>query len=229
MGKTAAAASSASFSLSWVDLLVVVLLMVGVLRGRKRGMSEELLDVIKWAVIVVAAAALYAPLGQYLSKVSLFSLLSCYVGVYGLVVLLTMLLFSFLRHNVGAKLVGSDTFGSAEYYLGMMAGCFRYACIILVGMAFLNARYYSPAEVRAKSKYQHDNFGSSFFLTLPDIQQEVFVDSLTGRIAHNYLNIALIRPTVGSSKPVKDDNSIGRRREGAINQIMDKPKKRLDK
>ena len=229
MGKTAAAASSTTFSLSWVDLLVVVLLLVGVLRGRKRGMSEELLDVIKWAIIVVAAAALYAPLGEFLSKVSLFSLLSSYIAVYALIVLLTMLLFSFLRHNLGAKLVGSDTFGNAEYYLGMMAGGFRYACIILVGMAFLNARYYSPAEVRAKSKYQQDNFGSSFFLTLPDIQQEVFVESLTGRAAHNYLSIALIRPTVGSSKPVKDDSSIGRRREGAINQIMDKPKKRLDK
>jgi hypothetical protein len=125
---------------------------------------------------------------------------------------------------VGDKLVGSDTFGNAEYYMGMMAGMFRYACIILVGMAFLNARYYSPAEVQAKSKYQQDNFGSSFFLTLPDLQKEVFVNSLTGRMAHDYLSVALIRPTAGSTRDLQDD-SIARRREGAINDIMNKKKR----
>jgi uncharacterized membrane protein required for colicin V production len=213
-----------NFSLSWVDVLVAILLLVGIMRGRKRGMSEELLDIIKWALILVAAALLYAPIGQFLSGVSFFSLLSCYVGVYALIVLSMMLLFSMIRRSVGDKLVGSDTFGNAEYYMGMMAGMFRYACIILVGMAFLNARYYSPAEVQAKSKYQQDNFGSSFFLTLPDLQKEVFVNSLTGRMAHDYLSVALIRPTAGSTRDLQDD-SIARRREGAINDIMNKKKR----
>lgn len=212
----------ANFSLSWVDLFVAVLLLVGILRGRKRGMSEELLDIIKWALILVLAALFYAPLGEFLSGVSFFSLLSCYIFVYALIVLLIMLLFSMIRRSVGDKLVGSDTFGSAEYYLGMMAGLFRYACIILVGMAFLNARYYSPAEIQAKAKYQQDNFGSSFFLTLPDLQKEVFVNSLTGRMAHDYLGVAMIRPTASAEKDLGQGNSIARRREGAINDIMNK-------
>ena len=216
---------TATFSLSWVDLLVAVLLLVGIVRGRKRGMSEELLDIIKWVLILVVAAVLYAPIGQFLNQVSFFSLLSCYVGVYALIVLMLLLLFSIIRRSVGDKLVGSDTFGSAEYYLGMAAGLFRYACIVLVGMAFLNARYYSPAEVQAKSKYQQDNFGSSFFLTLPDLQKEVFVQSFTGRMAHDYLSMAMIRPTAGSSKDLNEGDNIARRREGAINEIMNKKKR----
>ena len=52
----------------WVDLLVVVLLVVGVLRGRKRGMSEELLDVIKWSLIVLVAGLLYEPGGRWLAN-----------------------------------------------------------------------------------------------------------------------------------------------------------------
>jgi uncharacterized membrane protein required for colicin V production len=218
---------TASFSVGWVDALIAILLVVGVMRGRKRGMSEELLDIIKWLVIVVVGAAFYQPLGQFLKQVSLFSLLSCYVAVYGFIILSVMLLFSFIKRSVGDKLVGSDTFGSAEYYLGMAGGFFRYLCVIVVGMAFLNARYYSPAEVQAKSKYQQDNFGSSFFLTLPDLQREVFVESFTGHAVREFLPIALIKPTAGADATDQND-SIGRRRENTINEITAKKKKRLD-
>src|SRR5687767_15642164 len=103
---------------NWFDLAVVVIIAVGVTRGRKRGMSEELLDVIKWVVILFACGWLYAPLGSMLSSASVFSLLSCYVAVYAGVALLIALLFSAIRRQVGAKLMGSDFFGTGEYYLG---------------------------------------------------------------------------------------------------------------
>src|SRR5881394_2125757 len=60
---------SADFSLSWVDCAVLILLVVGLWRGRKRGMSEELLDIVKWAIIVVAAGILYEPGGRFLNSV----------------------------------------------------------------------------------------------------------------------------------------------------------------
>jgi uncharacterized membrane protein required for colicin V production len=218
---------SFNFDTGWVDLVVVLLLAWGVMRGRKRGMSEELLDIIKWTLIVVIAAAIYAPLGQFVSQVSFLSLFTCYVGVYAMVVVIAMLICSAIRHNGNNKLVGSDTFGNAEYYLGMMAGGFRYLCIVLVGMAFLNARYYTPAEIQAKSKYQQDNFGSSFFLTVPDLQRDVFVESLTGRLAHEYLNVALIRPTPPTGKAPREQDTSRRRREGKLDAILnDKTPKR---
>src|SRR5688572_15320868 len=135
---------------NWFDLAVVVIIAVGVTRGRKRGMSEELLDVIKWVVILFACSHLYAPLGSMLANASVFSLLSCYVVVYAFVATVIALLFSAIRKQIGAKLVGSDFFGHGEYYLGMVAGGFRYTCILLVALAFLNARYYSPAELQAQ-------------------------------------------------------------------------------
>ena len=212
-----------ALGLSWVDFAVVLLLGVGLWRGRSRGMSEELLDIVKWALIVVVAGLLYEPGGRLLSQTtSVFSLLSCYVTVYMGLAMIIVLLFSLIRRNVGSKLVGSDAFGGAEYYLGMMAGVFRYACIILVAMAFLNARYYSPEELRARAQYQQDNFGSSFFVTLPDLQQEVFKRSFTGRLTREYLNVVLIRPTVGDGKELGGDNAIGRRRERSVYDILDK-------
>jgi uncharacterized membrane protein required for colicin V production len=211
-----------SFSISWVDLAVVALLVVGLWRGRKRGMSEELLDIIKWALIVAVAGFLYEPTGSYLAQVSFFSPLSCYVACYIGIALVIVILFSFVRKAVGAKLVGSDTFGSTEYYFGMMAGMFRYTCIVIVGMAFLNARYYSPEEIQASQKYQLDNYGSSFFVTLPDLQQEVFKRSFSGKLAAEYLKVVLIRPTSGEGRSLNEAGDLGRRRERSVNEVLDK-------
>jgi uncharacterized membrane protein required for colicin V production len=213
---------SDAFTLSWVDFAVALLLVVGLWRGRKRGMSEELLDILKWAVIVVAAAFLYQPTSQLLSMMSVFSPLSCAITAYLIVALLIVTIFGFIRRGAGAKLVGSDVFGGAEYYLGMMAGFFRYACIVLVGMAFLNARYYTPEEVRNSYNYQQDNFGSSFFPTMPDLQQEVFTRSYAGRFTKEYLSVVLIQPTTGDSKSLTGDDSIAHRREKSVYDVLDK-------
>ena len=213
-----------SFSLSWVDCAVAALLFVGLWRGRRRGMSEELLDIIKWALIVAVAGFLYEPVGSYLAQVSFFSPLSCYISCYIGIALLIVIFFSFVRKAVGAKLVGSDTFGSTEYYLGMLAGMFRYTCVMIVAMAFLNARYYSPEEIQASQKYQLDNYGSSFFLTLPDLQQEVFKRSFSGKLAADYLKPVLIRPTSGEGRSLSEAGDLGRRRERSVYEVLDKRK-----
>ena len=43
------------------DGIVVVVLLVGVLRGRKHGMSEELISLIKWLMVVVVAPSCINP------------------------------------------------------------------------------------------------------------------------------------------------------------------------
>lgn len=212
-----------NFNFSWIDLVVLALLGVGIWRGRKRGISEELLDIVKWVLIVVVAGFLYEPGGQFLAQTtSIFSPIACYLATYIFLALSIIGLIAVIRQSVGAKLVGSDAFGSAEYYLGMVGGVFRYACIILVGMAFLNARYYTPEEIRASEQYQQDNFGSSFFLTLPDLQQEVFKRSFAGRFTHQYLNIVLIRPTAGEGKSLGGEDGVARKRERSVYDLLDK-------
>ena len=37
---------------NWFDFVLVVVLVVGVFRGRKHGMSEELLPLLKWLAIL---------------------------------------------------------------------------------------------------------------------------------------------------------------------------------
>jgi uncharacterized membrane protein required for colicin V production len=212
-----------NLTLSWVDFAVVVLLGVGLWRGRKRGMSEELLDILKWALIVLVAGFLYQPCAQMLlGFTTIFSPLACHVTTYISLALIIAIIFAVIRRGAGAKLVGSDAFGSSEYYLGMMAGMFRYACIIIVGMSLLNARHYSPEEIKANTKYQEDNFGTTFFMTLPDLQQSVFGASVSGRLARQYLQIVLIQPMPGGGKDLSGINNTANARERSMYDVLDK-------
>jgi uncharacterized membrane protein required for colicin V production len=209
------------FPFNWLDLAVVAIIGVGVAQGRKRGMSEELLDVIKWVVILFACSFLYEPLGAMLASATVFSLLSCYVAVYASVALVIALLFAAIRRQIGAKLVGSDFFGSGEYYLGMVAGGFRYLCILLVALAFLHARYYSEAELQAQAAAQERNFGSTFFPTFGTFQQSVFQHSLVGSSVRQYLGTLLIASTPPDSKTLQKHEAV-RARERGVYDLLDR-------
>src|SRR5436190_5131720 len=178
------------------DLSLVAILAMGVVRGRKHGMSQELMLLLKWLLIVFCCAAIYEPVGSLFSQsTGLFGLLASYLMVYILAALLIAGLFSLIKHSVGGKLLGSDVFGRSEYYLGLVSGLVRFSCILLTAMALLNARYYSPGEVHAMEKFQDDVYGSNYFPTLHSMQAVVFERSLTGSWIRNNLDFLLIKPT----------------------------------
>ncbi len=198
-----------SFGVSWVDFVVVLVLGFGIWRGRKRGMSEELVDIVKWVITVIAAALLYRPLSVILQQsTSFFSPLAGSVTAYLSIVAIIAVAFFYIRKRTEEKLTGSDTFGSGEYYLGMISGMARYACVLIVAFAFLHARQYSADEIKASEKYQMDNFGSHFFLTLPDLQRAVFSQSIFGRSVKEFIGFVLIVPVV----PGAPDNARARER-----------------
>lgn len=208
--------------ISWVDLAVVAILCVGLARGRKRGMSEELLDVFKWLIVVVAAGYFYAPIGNAISANSVFSLLTCNLLAYVVIGLLVTLVFAMLRRSVGRKLIGSDVFGGGEYYLGMMGGMIRYACVIVVVFSMINARHYSAEEIRQTAKFQQDNFGDISFPTLGSIQEEVVRNSLFGHVATRYLDSVILHSTAPQEKGLVRDGNIVKARERTVDQVLEK-------
>ncbi len=213
--------NAAALTIGWIDLMVVTLLVIGIIRGRKRGMSEEFLDLLKWTFIVGCAGFFHEPCGRLLSQTSVFGLLSSYVFAYVIIALFIFSVFAFIKNRVGEKLVGSEVFGRAEYYLGMAAGGFRYLCIFLVGITLLGARHYTPEEVAASEKYQDYNFGSKMFPTIYDLQQAVFDKSFTGRAAHDYMNVILIQPTPAAAGS-GDKRTAVQAREARMDEILDK-------
>lgn len=183
------------------DVLVIVLLATGIFEGRKHGMSEELLNLLKWLAIVFGCAVLYEPGGLLIGQfTSIFGRLSCYLLSYLGIALLVVLLFGWIKRMFGGKLLGSDAFGRAEYYLGMSSGVLRLSCILVAALALLNARYFSPTEVRAMEKFQDDVYGSNFFPTLHSVQASVFDKSLTGPWIKKNLGFLFIKSTEPENK-----------------------------
>jgi uncharacterized membrane protein required for colicin V production len=188
---------------NWFDLTLVVVLVMGIFRGRKRGMSEELLTVLQWVAIVLVCSLAYQPAGEWLASVSLFSRLTCYVVAYlvtAAVVSLGFVLFKRLFHG---KLIGSDAFGKAEYYLGMPAGMVRFGCVLLAGLALLNARFYSQREIEAERAYQNDVYGKEYFPGLQALQSTVFEQSLSGPVIRKYLGFLLIKQTPPENRAIQ--------------------------
>jgi uncharacterized membrane protein required for colicin V production len=178
------------------DLVLVVVIGLGLSTGRKAGMSGELLRVAKWLAILFVCAVAYEPVGSFFNQsTGMFSALSCYLIAYVGAALVVVLLFLGLHRVLGGKLLGSDVFGKSEYYLGMGSGALRAACMLLVAMALLNARYFSPKEVKAEEKFQDDMYGSHYFPGLHSVQAVVFERSLTGPWIRDHLGFLLIKPT----------------------------------
>jgi len=172
-----------------------------VLRGRKHGMSEELLGLFKWLAILIVCAFAYEPIGKMF--VGSFTLLFCYVMAYLTAGLVVLIVFAGIKRALGGKLIGSDIFGKAEYYLGMGSGLVRFTCMLLAALALLNARYFSPAEVKAMENFQNDVYGSNFFPTLHSVQSAVFERSLLGPWIKENLSFLLIKPTEPENRQFK--------------------------
>jgi uncharacterized membrane protein required for colicin V production len=183
------------------DLLLVVILGAGIYTGRKEGMSGGLIPLLRWLCIVFICAAAYEPLGRlFYQSSSIFSTLTCYLLAYVGSALIIVATFIGIKRALGGKLLGSDVFGSTEYYFGMGSGLVRFTCIILAFLALLNARLYSSAEIKAREKYVNDVYGKDYFPGLQVLQSTVFEKSLTGPWIKENLSFLLIKPTAPEDK-----------------------------
>lgn len=189
-----------SLPVNMFDVALLVILVLGLVRGRKHGMSEELMGLIKWLAIVIGCALLYEPVGSWLAMSSPFSLLASFLIVYITGALFILGLFALVKHRLGGKLIGSDIFGRSEYYLGMGSGLIRFSCILLAFLALLNARYFSPQEVRAREAYVNDVYGKEYFPGWHEAQIVVFENSLSGPWIRDHLGFFLIKPTKPEDK-----------------------------
>jgi uncharacterized membrane protein required for colicin V production len=179
----------------WFDFAALIIILLGLSRGRKNGMSVELMAMLQWLAIIFAGAFLYRPLGDALCQASPVSHLFAYIMMYVTVAILVKIGFATVKKLTGGKLMGSNVFGRAEYYLGMVAGAIRFACILIAGMSLLNAPTYTPADLARAKAYQIEMYGSAFFPGFGSVQHEVFKESLLGSAFKNYASFMLISPT----------------------------------
>src|SRR6185436_13994793 len=212
-----------SLPINWFDFVVIALIFFGFFRGRKRGMSEEVLPLLQTLLMVVVAGHFYEPLGKMFAQATgVFSLLFAYIATYLAIIVIMKMLFAPIKKVVDEKIFGSDFFARMEYYFGTLSGGIRYVCLVIMFLALMNAHAINQKELDAQLKKDKDLYGSNFFPSFGEIQQAVMDKSTTGKFAREHLAQWLIKPTSAESKPLQKREGPGRMLERNIDEVIDK-------
>jgi len=164
-------------------------------------MSQELLPLLQWIGIVTAAGLLYEPFGLVIRQDTFFSALWSNVTAYVLIAAGVHLIYLWFKQMFAVKLVEGHLFGRSEFYLGMTAGAVRFACMLLAGLALMNSRVETEAELAKTEKFQKDNFSDIRFPTYGQFQQVVLFKSFSGNWIRSNLQSALIASAVPEPAP----------------------------
>jgi uncharacterized membrane protein required for colicin V production len=208
-----------TLSFSWFDVVVVLTIAFGFWRGRKHGMSREALPTALWLVLVIGGGFgcrllgdLVQPTG-YIRQIfgtSANERTMSYVLSYLVITFVCLIIYSQLTKVFREKVSGSNAFGNGEYYLGTVSGMIRYACILIFILAFLNAPYYSAADIAAQKAYNNRWYGGGmkdysgdFIPSVSEIQSSVFKDSMIGQAIKSNLSALLIESSSTTKLPVK--------------------------
>jgi len=201
---------------NWFDIAIVAVLGFGFWRGRKRGMTKELIPTAKWVSILLAAGLCHPFLADWLEHAGVVRKVfgthfnertAALMSAYLLILSVIFIIFTIIGRKFNPKLEGSSFFGGNEYYWGVAAGIVRYCCFILVALALLNAPLYTQADIAAAKAYNNRLFGGGmkefsgdFIPSVYEVQDNVFKQSLLGPFIQKDLTIILINPTPAVTK-----------------------------
>jgi uncharacterized membrane protein required for colicin V production len=208
---------------NYFDVIVIVWLIIGLLRGRKRGMSQELLPTLQWLAIVIVGGMFYSSLSPLVHQYAQFGTLWSNITAYFLIAVGIHLIYLWFKQMLGTKLVEKDPFGRAEFYLGMISGVVRFACIMLVALSLMNSYVETAAELAQTEKFQKDNFSDIRFPTYGEFQKDVLFKSFTGNLVETQLSPVLLA-SVTTPKTQKKD-SMAQKKNQEIDDILGSGKK----
>jgi uncharacterized membrane protein required for colicin V production len=213
---------TSSLPFGWFDALAVIMVVIGVLRGRRRGMSQELLDFLMWLGMAGGGAYVCRQAAPHLMKWTGMSQLSAYLLAYLGTAAVVWFVFMLLKNAFRDKLAGSDFFGRLEYPLGILAGIIRFLCILVMLAALVNAKFQTEEQKAQARKEQEKELGSSFFPTLGDIQDGIFKYSFSGSQLGKHAPFLLIPPCKVEGEDLRSKEGLGRQRERELEKIMGK-------
>jgi hypothetical protein len=216
-----------NLAFGYFDAMVLIWLAIGLLRGRKLGMTQELLPASKWLAIVLLGGYFNQPLGAFIRQntAGAFDAQWSALTAYALIALVIALVFALLKHWLGDKLTGSDVFGRYEYYAGMLAGLVRFACMLLVLLAVMHSRVVTRAEldaINAQMKKNLEDIHPPIYI-YGCIEQSIFSQSLSGGFVQANLPDLLIPTVAPPERPAGD--SIKKKLQDAIDNPMGTGKK----
>jgi uncharacterized membrane protein required for colicin V production len=180
----------------YFDIVALDWLILGLFQGRRRGVSRELLPLLQWIAIVIAAGTLYSDLSPLIHQNTYLSVLWSNISAYLLIAAVVHLVYLWFSRMFAVKLVEMNLFGRREYYFGMIAGTARFTCILLFGLALMNSCF-APAMPVAKLAKPKKSLSGLHFPTYAELEQDVLSNSFSGNWVQSNLKPVLI----ASAKP----------------------------
>jgi uncharacterized membrane protein required for colicin V production len=207
----------------YFDAIVLIWLIVGLLRGRKQGMTQELLPLLYWVATALLAGFYNQPLAAFIREYTTgaFNDLWSSIVAYSLIAFSLALVYSLLKHWLGDKLTGSDVFGRCEYYLGMFSGVVRFAAMLLVLLALMHSRVVTRHElddINAQMKKNLEDIHPPRYI-YGSIEQGIFFQSLSGSFVQNDLSDLLI-PTIAPSEKTPAGETPKKKLQDAIDNPL---------
>lgn len=204
----AAQPGSDGLPFNWFDVAVLLILIFGLYRGRRNGMSKEILPLLQWVVLMLVCGFLYPFAGQFYVNVFHWSRLTSYVGGYVTLGIVILLVFGVFRKLFAERVAKGEMFKSGEFYLGTLSGLIRTACIIIVILALINAPSYSQREIQQhaiyiKNTYGGGLYGGNYFPDFQQIQGQIFKESFIGPVIKKNIGLLLINHTAPPPPPAK--------------------------
>jgi uncharacterized membrane protein required for colicin V production len=195
-----------NLTFTWFDILVLGVLVVGFIVGRKRGMSGELVDLLMALIMVVVPALFYKDLSKLCTEFLRLAMPWANLLAYCSMLFVIMIIFGVIKNKMGNKVVGADLFGRAEYIFGPLAGVARFACYLLILFSLIHSSKISKEEAIAAAKEQEKIYGSSFFPSRSQIQVDIVHDSMVGRFIKDKLEEQILMDVnYGGQATVKPD------------------------
>jgi len=200
---------AAALPVGWFDGVAAVVLVIGFIRGRKRGMSQEVLDLIRMLASVLVAGLFYRPLSQLAQGVTKLPPILTHPVAYLAILAAINGLATSVKHKAGEKLFASDPFGRLEFPLGGLSGMVRWACGLVIVLSLLSTKLVTDEENKARAALANKELGSDYFamFNIGFLQHSIFKESFLGSQIKQQLSPLLIEGSpMGKVLPKHDDS-----------------------
>ncbi len=214
----------ANVMFGYFDIFAIGWLILGLIVGRKRGMSQEFLPLLQWIGIVTAAGLLYAPFSPIIHQCTQFTPLWSNITAYLLIAIGVHFIYLGLKRMLAERLVKKDLFGRSEFYLGMVVGFARFGCMLLALIALMNSKVATAAELKETEKFQAAWFSDIRFPTYGEFQQDVLFKSCTGNFVETNLKPILIATASNEAGPKSE--TIAQKSNKIIDDILNQTTKK---
>jgi len=186
--------------LCWFDFLVVGFLIWGAIIGKRRGMSVEALDLLKWLIILLVSSWGYTELAPLVHKIGNFNNYWVHFGSYLGIIIVLKTLLEMLKQRVGKVVIRADAFGKGEFHLGGIAGALRHLCMVIIFCSLANSTPVSEAQLKKSESDQLELLGDIFFPAQGRIRFDILYKSYTGKLIRRRLPQQMMSPIKNGKK-----------------------------